>query len=88
MRRFVDDAHDDHPASDVGEDEDEGKAPAVWSVLVSDDCESCGDLRVVLTVEPVAEAGMGSVAHLSPASAKRLRQALAAALKELGQPVD
>ena len=86
MRRFVDDAADDHPPSEL--DEEEGKAPAVWSVLVSDDCESCDDLRVVVTVEPVGEHGSGAVAHLAPAGARRLRKALAAALKELGQPVD
>ena len=84
MRRFVDDAADDHPE---GEDEEE-KAPAAWSVLVSDDCESCNDLRVVVTVEPIGEHGTGAVAHLAPSSVRRLRSALAAALKELGQPVD
>lgn len=66
--------------------EDEDKAPVVWSVLVSDDCESCDDLRVVLTVEPVGGAGTGAVAHLAPSTARRLRNALGAALKELGEP--
>lgn len=77
MRRFVDDATDDHP-------EDEEKAPASWSVALLDDCESCDDLRVVLTLEPAGEHGRGVVAHLAPESAQRLRRALATALKEIG----
>jgi hypothetical protein len=79
MRRYVDDATDDHPAGD------EEKAPASWSVALLDDCEGCEDeLRVVLTVEPVGEHGRGVVAHLAPATAVRLRKALAAALREIG----
>ena len=77
MRRFVDDATDDHP-------DDEDKAPASWSVALLDDCDSCGDLRVVLTVEPVGEHGRGVVAHLAPDNAIRLRRALATALREIG----
>ena len=77
MRRFVDDATDDHP-------DDEDKSPASWSVALLDDCDSCGDLRVVLTVEPVGEHGRGVVAHLAPANAVRLRRALATALREIG----
>ena len=78
MRRFVDDATDDHP-------DDEEKAPASWSVALLDDCESCDDLRVVLTLEPVGEHGRGIVAHLAPDTARRLRRALGAALKEIGE---
>jgi len=52
---------------------------------MSDDCEGCGDLRVVLTLEEVGRPGQGVVAHLSPATARRLRAALAAALAELGE---
>lgn len=77
MRRFVDEATDDHP-------EDEEKAPANWSVALLDDCESCDDLRVVLTLEPAGEHGRGVVAHLAPESARRLRAALATALREIG----
>jgi hypothetical protein len=77
VRRFVDDATDDHP-------EDEEKAPASWSVALLDDCEACDDLRVVLTLEPAGEHGRGIVAHLAPANAQRLRRALAMALKEIG----
>ena len=78
MRRFVDDAADDHPA------DDEEKAPASWSVALLDDCDGCEDLRVVLTVEPVGEHGRGVVAHLAPDNAVRLRRALATALREIG----
>ena len=78
MRRFVDDAADDHPA------DDEEKAPASWSVALLDDCDGCEDLRVVLTVEPVGEHGRGVVAHLAPENAVRLRRALATALREIG----
>ncbi len=78
MRRFVDDAADDHPA------EDEEKAPAVWSVGLLDDCDGCDDLRVMLTVEPAGEHGRGVVAHLSADGALRLRRALATALREIG----
>ena len=77
MRRFVDDATDDHP-------DDEDKAPASWSVALLDDCDSCGDLRVVVTLEDAGEHGRGVVAHLAPGSAVRLRKALATALREIG----
>ena len=73
----MDDATDDHPA-------DEDKAPASWSVALLDDCDGCGDLRVVLTLEDVGDHGRGVVAHLAPATAVRLRKALATALREIG----
>ena len=79
MRRSIDDAADDHPG---GEDD---RPPASWAVAISDDCEACGDLRAVLTLEEVGRPGEGVVAHLSPATARRLRGALAAALAELGE---
>ncbi|MEO5679456.1 MAG: hypothetical protein ABIS47_07295, partial [Acidimicrobiales bacterium] len=74
MRRSIDDALDDHPE---GGDE---RPPASWAVGMSDDCEGCGDLRVVLTLEERGRPGQGVVAHLAPATARRLRRALAAAL--------
>ena len=77
MRRFVDDAVDDHP-------DDEDKAQASWSVALLDDCDGCEDLRVVLTLEPAGEHGRGVVAHLAPETALRLRRALATALREIG----
>jgi hypothetical protein len=41
--------------------------------------------RVVLTVEPLGANGEGLVAHLAPDNARRLRKALADALREVGE---
>jgi hypothetical protein len=81
MRRSIDDAIDDHPG------DDEERPTASWAVAVSDDCEACGEgeLRVVLTLEEVGRGGLGMVAHLAPDTARRLRAALAAALREIGE---
>jgi hypothetical protein len=81
MRRSIDDAADAHPAGD------EDKPTASWMVQLLDDCEACGDaeLRVALTVEDLGGAGLGVVAHLDPDGARRLRGALADALKEIGE---
>lgn len=79
MRRSIDDHLDDHPAGD------EERLPASWAVAISDDCEACDDIRVVLTVEEAGLAGAGVVAHLAPDTARRLRVAIADALKELGE---
>ena len=55
-------------------------------VQLTDDCDWCGnDLRVVLTLEDIGGAGLGVVAHLDPAGARRLRGALADALREVGE---
>ena len=82
MRRSVDDALDDHP------DDDDERPPVSWAVAVSDDCDACGkgELRVVLPLEESGRAGLGVVAHLAPDSARRLRTALAVALREIGEP--
>ena len=82
MRRSIDDAADAHPAGD-----EEEKPPASWMVQLLDDCEACGDgeLRVALTVEDLGGAGLGVVAHLDPGGARRLRVAIADALKEIGE---
>lgn len=81
MRRSIDDARDDHPETD------DERPPASWAIALSDDCDACGagELRVVLTLEEVGAAGTGLIAHLAPPTARRLRTALAAALKELGE---
>jgi hypothetical protein len=81
MRRSIDDALDDHPA------DDDERPPVSWAVALSDDCDACGDgeLRVVLTVEESGRAGYGIVAHLAPATARRLRAALGDALREIGE---
>ena len=80
MRRSIDDAMDDHP-------EDDDRPPTSWAVALSDDCESCGEgeLRVVLTLEEAGQAGLGVIAHLAPDTARRLRVALASALREIGE---
>lgn len=81
MRRSIDDSVDDHPA------DDDERPPASWAVALSDDCDACGmgELRVVLTMEEVGRPGYGIVAHLAPDTTRRLRRALADALRELGE---
>jgi hypothetical protein len=59
-------------------------APVAWTVAISDDYDDA-EPRVQLTVEPLGGAGDGLVAHLSAANARRLRTALADALKEIGE---
>ncbi len=82
MRRSIDDARDDHPA------DDEERPGASWAVALEDACDECGEgeLRVVLTLEEVGRPGLGVIAHLAPDTARRLRAAVAAALKEIGEP--
>jgi hypothetical protein len=84
VRRSIDDARDDHPP---GDDE---RPPASWAVALTDDCEACGEgePRVVLTLEEVDRAGTGIVAHLGPATARRLRRAITDALREIGADSD
>jgi hypothetical protein len=81
VRRSILDATDDHPV------DDDERPPASWAVAVIDDCDGCGmgELRVALTVEELGRAGTGVVAHLAPDSARRLREALALALREVGE---
>jgi hypothetical protein len=73
---------DDHPADDPD------KAQLAWSVAALDDCESCDDLRIELTLEEAGQPGAGLVAHLSPPTAQRLRALLATALKDIGEAPD
>lgn len=78
MRRSIDVVQLNHDEG-LGED-----AEAVaWSVAVSDDYDDA-EARVQLTVEPLGAAGTGLVAHLGPDQARRLRDALGSALKEIG----
>jgi hypothetical protein len=81
MRRSIDDAVDDHP------EHDDERPPVSWAVALSDDCDACGigELRVVVTMEEAGRAGYGNVAHLAPDTARRLRAAIAAALREIGE---
>ena len=78
MKKSIDFALDDHPDGD----EEPGTA---WAVAIRDDCDACDDLRVELTVEERGAHGTGIVAHLAPASARRIQAAIAAALRELGE---
>lgn len=80
MKKLIEYDRDDHP-----ETEDGDKAPMAWSVVITDDCPDCADVRVELTVEEVGRAGYGQVAHFSVDGARRLREALVRALEELGQ---
>lgn len=82
MKKLADYGVDDHPADDPE------RVQLAWSVALLDDCEECGDLRVELTVEEAGRPGSGLVGHLSPSTARRLRAALATALRELGEPLD
>jgi hypothetical protein len=81
MKKLADHGFDDHP------DDDPERAQLAWSVAALDDCEPCDGLRIELTVEEAGRAGTGLVGHFSPASARRLRAALALALKEIGEPL-
>ncbi|MGI8685994.1 MAG: hypothetical protein ACR2MO_13060 [Acidimicrobiales bacterium] len=82
MKKLSDYGLDDHPADDPE------RARLAWAVAALDDCDGCGDLRVELTVEEAGDPGAGLVGHLAPATARRLRAALATALRDMGEPVD
>jgi hypothetical protein len=82
VKKLADYGRDDHP------DDDPERQQAAWTVAVLDDCDGCSDVRVELTLEEVGRAGQGVVGHLAPATARRLRAALATALREIGEPLD
>jgi len=79
MRKLADYGIDDHPAGDPE------RAQASWIVAVLDDCDECGDPRVEVTFEEVGGQGTGLSGHFSPDGARRLRAALATALREIGE---
>jgi len=79
MKKSIDFHLDDHP----GDDDDRSRT--AWAVAVVDDCDGCGDLRVELTLEEEGANGRGVTGHLAPTTARRLRAALAAALREVGE---
>jgi len=79
VKKLADYGLDDHP------DDDPERARLAWAVAALDDCDECGDLRVELTLEEAGQPGTGLVAHLAPGTARQLRAALAAALKEMGE---
>lgn len=79
VKQSIDFAFDDHAGDDA-------EFPRMaWSVNVLDDCPACDDLRVELLVEEEGRAGAGAALHLSAATARRLRTALATALREVGE---
>ena len=82
MKKLADYGTDDHPPDDAE------RAQAAWSVVLFDDCEACDDLRVEVTLEEAGQPGRGVVAHLAPATDRRLRAALATALREMGEPIE
>lgn len=79
MKKSIDFGFDDHE----GDDE---RGRASWVVSIADDCDTCADIRVDLIMEEEGRAGAGLVAHLAPATARRLAAAINAALKEVGEP--
>jgi len=80
MRRSIDDDQVPVPPSDDAED----LTAVNWALSICDDYGDA-DPRLQLTVEEVGAAGTGMVAHLDADRARRLRLALATALKEIGQ---
>jgi hypothetical protein len=82
MKKLAGYGRDDHPADDPE------KAQLAWSVVTLDDCDACGDLRIELTLEEAGRPGAGFAAHLSAATARRVRSLLAMALTEIGEQVD
>ena len=82
MKKLADYGLDDHPANDPE------RAQVAWAVAALDDCDECDGPRVELTVEEAGDPGAGLVGHLAPATARRLRAALATALREMGEPPD
>lgn len=79
MKRSIDFSFDDHPA------DDEEKPRVAWAVAAVDDCDGCNDLRVEVTFEDEGASGTGVTAHLAPDTARRVRAALSAALREVGE---
>lgn len=79
MKKLADYGLDDHPGDDPE------RARLAWAVAALDDCDACADLRIELTLEEAGRPGTGLVAHLSPASVRQLRAALATALKDVGE---
>ena len=81
MRRSIDDMPLTSADLPTGADD---AMEVSWAVAVCDDYDDA-EPRVQMTVERVGDAGNGLVAHLSPTNARRLRTALADALKEIGE---
>jgi hypothetical protein len=78
MKKSIDFSFDDHP-------DDDDKSRVAWAVAVVDDCDGCAGVRVEVTVEDEGGNGTGVTGHLAPATARRLRAALASALRQVGE---
>ncbi|MBI2710560.1 MAG: hypothetical protein HYX34_12850 [Actinobacteria bacterium] len=86
MKQSIDFALDDHPdPGPTAPDPDDDRPGSAWSVAVFDDCEACAGVRVELVVEDRGAPGTGVAAHLAPAAARRLRAAIATALRTVGE---
>lgn len=79
MKKLADYGGDDHPADDPE------RAQVAWTVAALDDCDGCEQPRMKLTLEEMSRPGTGLAAHLAPGTARRVRGALAAALRDLGE---
>ncbi len=81
MRRSI----DDYPFSegDLPDGADDAMRLS-WAVAICDDYDDA-EPRVVLTVEEVGSPGEGLAGHFTPDMARRLRQALRDALREVGE---
>ena len=81
MRRSIDDQPITESELPPGA---EDATPVSWAIAICDDYDDATP-RVVLTVEALGANGEGLVAHLAPDNARRLRKALADALREVGE---
>jgi len=81
MKQSVDFGSDDHML-------DDDRPPTMWSVSILDDCDICEDVRVEFVLEEQGSPGTGVVAHLAPETARRIRAALASALRDVGASPD
>jgi hypothetical protein len=79
VKKLADHGFDDHPPDDPE------RAQLAWAVAALDDCGECDGLRVEVTFEDVGRPGTGLTSHLAPPTVRRLRAALATALKDIGE---
>jgi hypothetical protein len=79
MRRSIDFALVGGPPSD------DDHPDLAWSVMIGDDYDDA-EPRVLVVVEEQGRPAEGLTLHLSPDDARRLRAALGAALREIGEP--
>jgi hypothetical protein len=83
MRRSIDDDQVPVPPSDDTAD-GASTVPLNWALSICDDYDDAAP-RLQLLVEEVGSPGTGSLLHLDPDRARRLRLAIASALRELGE---